>query len=349
MLQLNARPVRTCSRSRIPVGARVASRRRSPGGLALGLALVIAAGHAATPALAELPLIGKCVDRAKVIRERRARGEQIGVSSERKGFALHIAERSNVKSVNVTEPLLRRVMPEARFVPSLLPFNDLVYYYETNLANLRRLYPENTFDIDPRRALQQYKNALKMEMDDVHRLPFLPITPIIDEPFDIEMYQLETEYQGKKVHGLRSRQILHRPAGQRCPDTMFFVYMPDVNARVLGFTHGRFVPEVSENVDTSDVFFYNGIRRWEAHSHQKMEDQATKAIPLTNFAHAGRTYVISGHPDFALITRDPSEQRTVITFYLWKAAPSSAEGPPDFFYEAEIYFDQPAEADRTGR
>lgn len=292
----------------------------------------------------KLPKIGACTDRAALLRARKAKGEKVDLEVPPKvGFALQFDKPGAVTATNITEPLMRRVTVEQRFKPTLFTFNDLIYYYDSNLSVLKRLYPPDTFAIDPRRAIQQFSGSLQLEMDDVFRLPFLPITPILDEPFDLTVHQLETEYEGKKIPGMRARLIRNRPAVQTCPNTNFFVYIPDLNARVLGFTFGRFVPELSDNIVTNQFFHYNAVLPWSAHSRLKQEDQAKTGVELTNFAHPGAaTYLISAHPDFALDIYDPAVQLSTMTFYLWKKPPPTPTATPDFVYQAEIYYTQPA-------
>lgn len=296
-----------------------------------------------------VPKIGVCTDRAAVLRAKRAKGEQVDlVPPPRKGFALQFSAPGAVTATDITEPVSRRVTAEQKFRPTLFSFNDLLYYYESNLSVLKRLYPAGTFSIDPRQGLQSYSGSLQMEMDDVFRLPFLPISPIIDEPFDLNVQQLETEYEGRKVPGMRARVTRNRPATQTCPNTNFFVYMPDINAKILGFSYARFVPELSENVITNQFFHYNALLPWSAHSRLKREDQV-QGVALSNFAHAGpASYVISAHPDFALDIYDPSVQLSLMTFYLWKKEPPSPDSTPDFVYQIEVHFTQPAPAIQNG-
>ena len=103
-------------------------------------------------------------------------------------------------------------------------------------------------------------------------------------------------------------------------------YLPDVNARVLGFTHGQLISSLSKNIEAADMFDYNGLQDWSRHSRYRRYDQVQRPIALTNWAHAaGSSYAVSAHPDFAV--RGIDRKKTVVmTYFFWNRDKKSRLG-----------------------
>jgi hypothetical protein len=118
----------------------------------------------------------------------------------------------------------------------------------------------------------------------------------------------------------------------------------------MGFQSGQLILELSPNTAASEMFDYNGLKKWTEHLRYAQTDQVTRPIALTNFAHlAGGVFTISEHPDFSLAAEDIRSPAT-FTFFLWKSAGYSGrsgrsfseKGLPDFIFQLTISGDRPS-------
>lgn len=295
------------------------------------------------PAHAEtmLPMNGNCTYFSEVFRQHQRKGH-IAPRPTPEGFRAFIANDANLTVTDVTARLGRKLHEQRamRFRP--ISYAEIVDYYRLQLTLWQRVFRELSIRGDIAKVLGKFSGQTTLSMSETFRIPFAPISADIDEPFETNFYKLEGRYQDQPFLGMRTKITLLRAPRELCPQTLYLSYMPDINARMLGFSHAQLIPELSLNVMPAFAFEYNGLHHWEKHSTLKEHDQLRRPIPLTNFAHLGRTYVVSGHPDFSLMLEDYEAPKAILTFFLWRAerkitAPNAdLMAPPDFVYQIEI-------------
>ena len=248
----------------------------------------------------------------------------------------HLSDTTSIRSSQFPAQLQQALRP---FDPSKAQqYSEVTDFYTSVLKVFAGQYPDGLFDIDPKRALQPYRGRKIIEVPEVHAFPFIPITPLSYVKPSLQFQKLTISFDGRIIHGLEVTTLINQswrqlPVGNKIDE----LYVPDVNARVLGFTHAQLIPALSNNVEAASVFNYNGIQQWSTHQHYKQNDQVNRPIRLTNYAHAtGDRFAISAHPDFALTLPDALSEGAVLTFFLWNANQSANTRKkntlPDFVY-----------------
>lgn len=230
-------------------------------------------------------------------------------------FLEHLQDAGNIQVTDVSGKLQPKLSPYSRF--SRMSYPALRNYYSRVLSQFEKLFPKNSFSIDIEKYLTSYSGSLNLEVPELHALPFIPITPETFSDKNLQFETLQTDYNDSIVHGLRVTGRIKNVFKTMPTKSLFMPYIPDVNARVLGFSHAQLLLPLSENLKTADIFDYNGLHDWSKHNRYKQKDQQSQPIALTNWAHsAGSTYAVSSHPDFALEGID-RKKKVTMTFFLW--------------------------------
>ncbi len=295
----------------------------------------------------QLPMNGDCTYFSEVFRGHQREGK-IPPRPTPQGFRAFLANDNNISVIDITSRISRKLLDQRQMRFQPFSYSEISDYYKLQLTMWQRLYPELSIRFQMGSVMGMFRGKILLSMSETFRIPFAPISADIDEPFDEYFYKLQGRYNGKPVLGMRSKFVLARAPKELCPQTLYLSYMPDINARMLGFSHGQLIPELSSNVMPAFAFEYNGLNHWDKHASLAERDQLTRPIPLTNFAHLGRTYVISGHPDFSLMLEDYEGPPARMTFFLWRPERQIAtqkvdlEAVPDFVYQVDIeYRDAP--------
>ena len=264
------------------------------------------------------------------------------------GVRAFIADESNLTITDVTPQIGKRLIDPHKMRVTPFSYDELLDYYRRQLTLWQRTFPERSIRIVAESVLGRFRDKTHLSMSEAFRIPFAPISADIDEPMLTNFFKITGTYKGKKILGMRTKILLLRAPKELCPQTIFLQYMPDINARMLGYSHAQLIPELSENVMPAFAFEYNGLHSWKEHSRLKERDQLSHPIALTNFAHLGRSYVVSGHPDFSLMLESYEAPSARMTFFLWRAEtkitakPPDLETPPDFVYQIDLaYRDSP--------
>ena len=255
-----------------------------------------------------------------------------------KEFTAHLQSPDALKEKPFESRLQERLVPFAKMRRG--SFANLERYYQHLLELFSKEYPDGSFNIHLYGALYSFSDTKKFEVPEVHAVPFMPISLLSYDDGDLKFEKLQTEYGNKTIHGLRiitsvSNRYLKLP-GPRLNE----LYMPDINARMLGFNHGQLILDLSDNVQAGDKFEYNGFRKWSEHQRYRRFDQVESPIPLTNFAHeTGKRYAVSAHPDFSVQCPNFREQTVKMTFFLWKTVytDQAKNMLPDFIYQIYLH------------
>ena len=319
------------------------SRSRSALSVAFGLlaASLLSVCPIAAQAETTLPMNGDCTYFSEVFRQHQRKGH-IPTRPTPEGFRAFIADDTNITITDETARLGRMLNEQRAMRSRPITYAELIDYYRLQLTLWQRVFRELSIRVELAKVLGKFSGRKMLSMSETYRIPFAPISADIDEPFETKFYKLEGRYQDKPFLGMRTKFILSRAPRELCPQTLYLSYMPDINARMLGFSHAQLIPELSSNVMPAFAFEYNGLHHWDKHSTLQERDQLSRPIPLTNYAHLGRTYVVSGHPDFSLMLEDYEAPTAMMTFFLWRPeraiTSSSADltAPPDFVYQIEI-------------
>lgn len=172
-----------------------------------------------------------------------------------------------------------------------------------------------------------------LQSPEVFSSPCALITLQAMNPSTLEARTFEQSHRNKKIPGLQVSFVLNDLYYRIPIPNLSEYYVPDLNARAAGFTHGRLILDLSSNVKVAENFEYNDLLEWSEHNSLSKNDQIERAIPLTNYAHpSGSTYLISTHPDFALELLNFKREPSTLTFFLWRTEPKK-NAAPDFVYQ----------------
>lgn len=250
---------------------------------------------------------------------------------------------------DVSADFLGRSLKYSEVASKRFGFSWLERYYRKSFDVLREKFPEGTFQFDFS-PVQKFSGEVISGAPDTFLFPALAIVPEgAYIPADLKFEILKISAAGKEIPGLRvsariNPGLVKALQMQKTKGPFFIPYLPDVNARILGFQSAQIVIEASRNVGTADVFDYNGLLSWKDHSRYERVDQASGPISLTNIAHTvGESLVISSHPDFALKLLDINTPAR-LTFFLWKrpgysgkgSSPIRFPGVPDFVFSVDL-------------
>lgn len=246
------------------------------------------------------------------------------------GFIQHLKEPHALTEQEISNKVNRRMRVLQK--GSTLAHSRLTTYYKRVLGACASEFPSGTLETVPERTLRKYSGTLKLEEPETFGIPCMLISPRASSAKNLKFFKLETRYQNRTIYGLRVEAHVRSPYRYMPMHDLVQSYIPDVNARAAGFTHGRVMLELSENLDVADFFSYNGKRQWSEHERYAARDQVEKQIELTNWAHAasGR-YVISSHPDFSLVFQNYKREPALITTFLWRDA--AQDRLPDFVFQ----------------
>ena len=252
-------------------------------------------------------------------------------------FLTQLEDTSTLQSTDVTDELSRSLLPFKRF--KRLRYSTIRSYHSRTLTQFKKLYPQKLFSIDVERHIHPYSGLLNIENPELHAVPYMLITPETFSDSGLRFETLQTTYKRAVIHGLRVTATVKEIFQQLPTNSLFMPYVPDVNARVLGFTHAQLILPLSQNIEAANVFDYNGLQKWSRHSRYAQHDQTKRPIQLTNWSHAaGDKYAVSAHPDFALESMDRNK-KIVMTFFLWNRSTKRALGKekipglPDFIFQ----------------
>ena len=198
---------------------------------------------------------------------------------------------------------------------------ELVKYYQSFAQILKRWFPGSEIEYSGLTTLEPYFGSRDISQFSVVTNPLLLIHAPVLNAEENKYVGLEVEYQGKKISGLRVETRLPGFLKSEKNYPLYdFYYLADVNARVFGFTHGQVIAALSNGVNESKEFDYNGARPWSKHKRYKARDQIDKPIALTNYGHSSKKtyYYVSDHPDFALECLGCANKDVVMTWFFWR-------------------------------
>ncbi|OGR00503.1 MAG: hypothetical protein A2284_19060 [Deltaproteobacteria bacterium RIFOXYA12_FULL_61_11] len=223
---------------------------------------------------------------------------------------------------------------------SLGTYQELVEYYELHLGRFTAAYPADTFDLDLGRALTSFSGFADFVWAEAHALPMQPLSVLVFDPDDLHFERLVLDCAGGSVQGLRLTTRVNPVyfdtwANRYISD---LAYVPDVNARMLGFRSARIVSELSAQVTAAEQFYYNGLHDWDTHGSLDADDQFERAVGLTNYLHLDGVgnYVVSYQPDFAISFPKEPQTPVVLTVFLWRDVPTDPLAVPDFVYQLRV-------------
>ncbi len=202
----------------------------------------------------------------------------------------------------------------------------MVWKYDVVLASVEKrvkplveLYPAGTLTLEPRSVLERYRGERRISFFTQFSAPALLVNPRKLSLPAVRLYKLTVNFDGRTIYGLRVAAPLQQDYASDCEIYQrAFRYIADLNARIVGFTHGRIIEQLSHNIGPSQFFDYNGPHEWSEHKRNGQTDQFTRALELTNYAHStGDRYVMSDHPDFSVDAVDPANE-VFITVFLWR-------------------------------
>ena len=229
-------------------------------------------------------------------------------------------------------------------------YEEFVERYQKYFDPLVKLYPAGTLSFNTFLVLKSFSGAKTTFFIPSWYLPYMLINaPVYDEK-SIRYEKLSVTVAKKKVFGLRMRAKIEPMLKRRnAKQLLQLMYIEDINARLLGFSHAQLMLPLSKNVEPAKKFRYNAFLDWSKHKRYKMNDQISRPIELTNFCHArGGDYLTSDHPDFALHIADYDKKASRLTFFLWKKDlltkfigryVAQEKGLPDFIFQ--IDFEKP--------
>lgn len=236
-----------------------------------------------------------------------------------------LRDSSRVKLTDITTKLAPFLPEPGRFARTPIAWESLKQHYEKQLRVLSAEYPAGTFQVDLARALESYSGDRLLGSSAIHRAAFIPIGPEEFNEREIKTQTLAVTVGNETVRGLRIELglpygIPPELAKQVLTYSQDFTYVPTVNARVLGYTHAQLILPLSDGVEPSPQFEYNGLHDWSEHGRYRQWDQINGPIRLTNVAHPAGSdeFNISSHPDFAVKISGPTARSALITFFLWR-------------------------------
>jgi len=245
-----------------------------------------------------------------------------------------LRRESSYQATDISEALKSGLVPRYQLRSVYTQYPKLLTYYQDRLEDFAALYPEGLFTVDPGKVLEAFDGTITFGWSEVHVLPFQPLAVVLFDENEMAFSSWTGSCGQTTVPGLLFESRV-KPLYKEEPDYLIedFAYISDLNARALGFTHARLIRELSSNVAPAPKYYYNGLHEWSAHPKGlAADDQFDKVITLDNNAHrVGEVFAISPHPNFSL-SQVEATAPTILTAFLWKAAPADPAGAPDFVY-----------------
>lgn len=217
-------------------------------------------------------------------------------------------------------------------------------HYSRAVALMQAHFPEISFNAEILRVLRPYLGKRDVFAFTAAPYPFYLFYSAVMPGRPSSYQRLEARCGEKPVLGLRISTSLDAVYYQREPAVVEDLrYFSSSNARIFGFTHAQLILPLSTGVRTADTFRYNGFLPWSKHRRYQQEDQASKAIALTNYGHSSRSesFLESDHPDFAIELTNFKGQTAVVTMFLWRevsalsllGASQKVNRVPDFIFQ----------------
>ncbi len=193
-------------------------------------------------------------------------------------------------------------------------------HYKRYFSALQKQFPDGTLSFSSGRILKGYEGAKTLNNIPSYFLPYMLFNAPLYSPDSIRFEKLEITHNHKTIYGLRMTTKLNPLFRHHSPNQIpVLLYIEDLNARIFGFTHAQVIAKLSQNVEPAAKFLYNDVIDWRNHKRYGKEDQFSRPIELTNYAHdIGNDYLVSDHPDFALHFLSYADQPVTVTFFLWR-------------------------------